>query len=104
MRRSLTSDQIKAAERYIDLLEEYGTRLRKPHSLKVKGYDNLFELRPKDVRLFYCFRAGGNAVIVLTAIKREKKLRPEVYAKAAEIKNSIEILGDISWNRLRPLN
>ena len=104
LRQSLTDGQVNAAERYIDLLEEYGTRLRKPHSLKIKGYDNLFELRPKDVRIFYCFRGGGNVVIVLAAIKRERKLRPEVYKKAAEIKNSIEILGDTTWNRLRPLN
>ena len=101
---SLTEGQHNKAVSYIDLLEEYGTRLRYPHSLKVKGHDNLFELRPQDVRLFYCFLTGGYAVIVLGTIKREKKLSPEVYAKAAKLVEGIRKLGSISWKRLSQLN
>jgi len=44
----------------IELLEEFGNRLRMPHSRHV-GND-LFELRirgQQEVRIFYCFYKGG---------------------------------------------
>lgn len=40
----------------INLLKEYGHLLRSPHSKKIIGYDNLFELRSSGnspIRLFY---------------------------------------------------
>ena len=40
----------------LKLLEEYGSLLRKPHSKKISGYPNLFELRTSGsspVRMFY---------------------------------------------------
>ena len=105
-RRSLNKKQKIIADTFIDRLEENGTNLSMPFSSAVKGYENLFALRPKNARLFYFFLPGGDIVIVLGAIKgkKERKLRPEIYAEAANLKERVENLGNILWNRLSPLN
>jgi hypothetical protein len=52
----------------VKLLEERGNTLRRPHSGALGG--GLFELRGKEVRLFYVFRPGREAVLLDGEIKK----------------------------------
>lgn len=52
----------------VKLLEEWGNTLRRPHSGALGG--GLFELRGKEVRLFYVFRPGREAVLLDGEIKK----------------------------------
>jgi hypothetical protein len=56
----------------VKLLEERGNALRRPHSGALG--DGLFELRGKEVRLFYVFRPGRRVVLLDGEIKK----RPDV--------------------------
>ena len=60
IRRLCGRDRIEAVA-LVKLLEEQGNRLRRPQSAALG--DGLFELRGKQVRLFYVFQPGR--VIVL---------------------------------------
>ncbi len=61
--------------RMIELLAEYGPRLRLPHS-RAMG-DGLFELRPRGRsgigRALYCFISGQRVVVVHAFIKKTQK-------------------------------
>jgi phage-related protein len=61
--------------RIVELLMEFGPRLRMPHS-KAFG-DGLFEIRPKGKagigRAFYCFLVGKRVVILHGFIKKSQQ-------------------------------
>lgn len=70
--------------RLIELLIEYGSRLRLPHS-RALG-ERLFELRPKGRegigRAFYCFHTGKRAIVLHAFIKKSQKT-PDAELKLA---------------------
>jgi len=80
--------------RSVDLLRETGPMLRMPHSKKVAGYDNLFELRTQlgnnIVRLFYFHRSGVTYVLTSGYIKKDQKLDVAEIAKAIKLKKYFE--------------
>lgn len=63
--------------RLLELLEEYGNELRKPHSLKLKDTDGMFELRAKAKdgisRCFYCFEKEKTIYLLHAFIKKDNK-------------------------------
>ena len=70
--------------RLMELLTEYGTSLRLPHSRSFG--DGLFELRPRGRsgigRAFYCFMVGKR-VIVLHAFIKKTRQTPDRELKLA---------------------
>jgi phage-related protein len=86
-------DVVADYARIIELLIEYGSDLRLPHS-RAFG-DGLFELRPRGKsgigRAFYCFLVGQRVVVLHAFIKKSQQT-PEQEIKIArrrmkEIKN-----------------
>jgi phage-related protein len=86
-------DVVADYARIIELLIEYGSDLRLPHS-RAFG-DGLFELRPRGKsgigRAFYCFLVGQRVVVLHAFIKKSQQT-PEQELKIArrrmkEIKN-----------------
>jgi len=77
-------DVIVDFTRLVELLMEYGPRLRLPHS-RAMG-DGLFELRPRGRsgigRALYCFMSGNRIVIVHAFIKKTQQT-PERELKMA---------------------
>lgn len=76
----------------LELLEEYGNRLREPHS-KSMG-DGLFELRIKfasDItRIFYFFVVGNKIVLTNGFIKKSMKTPTGEIKKAKKYKEDYE--------------
>ena len=70
--------------RVVDLLIEFGPRLRMPHSSTMGG--GIFELRPRGRegigRAFYCF-VIGQKVIILHAFVKKTQETPEHELKIA---------------------
>lgn len=56
----------------VKLLEERGNALRRPHSGALG--EGLFELRGKEVRLFYVFRPGRVVVLLDGEIKKRNEI------------------------------
>jgi phage-related protein len=60
--------------RLVELLMEFGPRLRMPHSRSLGS--GLFELRPRgregDARAFYCFAVGRRVVVLHAFIKKSQ--------------------------------
>ena len=56
----------------IKLLEEHGNNLRRPHSGALD--DGLFELRGKQVRIFYMFLPGRTIVLLDGEIKKRNDI------------------------------
>ena len=59
----------------IRLLKEYGSNIREPHSKKLTGYSNLFELRTSgsgQVRILYT-RQGNRFILLHAFIKKTNK-------------------------------
>lgn len=80
--------------RSFDLLEAFGTQLREPHSKKIKGIKDLFELRIQlgnnICRLFY-FHFGDKLVVVTSGfIKKENKTNPREIEKAVQLMNEFK--------------
>lgn len=73
----LQSSQKAKITRCLDLLEEYGPQIKEPHSKKLSGYENLFELRSSgssSVRLLYsCL---SNKFLVLHAFVKKTNKTP----------------------------
>ena len=73
----LQASQKAKISRCIDLLEEYGPQTKEPHSKKLSGYTNLFELRSSGsspVRLLYsCL---PNKFLVLHAFVKKTNKTP----------------------------
>lgn len=72
--------------RTIDLLEEFGPFLREPHSKKIKGTKELFELRIKQgsdaVRMFYFYFKDNVYVLTSGLIKKTNKIERNQIKKA----------------------
>lgn len=104
--KTLQKSQQGALDYYVKRLAERGPLIADEHkrSLPIGGYKNLFELRPKNVRMFYCFIEGQSAVLLMGVVKDQKRLRKEVYARAARIKDDVCKMGAIRWERLTQLS
>ena len=80
------------AVRSIGLLEEYGSRLREPHS-KALG-DGLFELRiqfSNDItRIFYFFIVGDQIILTNGFVKKSQKTPKEEILLARKYKADYE--------------
>ncbi len=63
----------------VKLLEERGNRLRRPHSGALG--DGLFELRGKEVRLFYTFVPGRVVVVLDSEIKKRNDIPRATLAR-----------------------
>lgn len=73
----LQFDQRGKTSNVIELLKEFGPSLREPHSKKISGYKNLFELRTSgksSIRLFYTKYDRG--FIILHAFKKKGNKTP----------------------------
>lgn len=71
----LQSSQKAKITRCIDLLEEYGPLIKEPHSKKLSGYANLYELRSSGsspVRLLYS-RLSDKFLVLHSFIKKTNK-------------------------------
>ena len=66
----------------IKLAEEGGNRLRGPHS-KALG-NGLYELRGKQVRIFYVFGPGRRVITLLNGIIKKRDRIPESALRQAE--------------------
>lgn len=77
------------AFRTIDLLQEFGPFLKEPHTKKVTGTKNLFELRIKlgnnICRLFYFHHEQYIYVITSGYIKKDQKLNKSEINKALKL-------------------
>jgi len=87
---SLPPDQQAKSFSCLDLLMEYGYQLRSPHSKKLSGYQNLFELRTSGsspVRFIYTI--NKNIYLILNAFvkKTNKTPKQEIYLALKRIPN-----------------
>ena len=72
---SLPVDQISKVRNCIKLLKEFGPLIRMPHSKKLSGYKNLFELRTSGsspIRLLYS-QHQNKFTIVHAFVKKSNK-------------------------------
>lgn len=87
---SLTDKEIAKAIRTIELLEEFGNKLRMPHSRHLAN--SLLELRirgKREIRIFYCFHK--NKVFLLHAcIKNTQKTLEKELRKARTAKEGLQ--------------
>jgi len=81
-------------QRSINLLQEFGNDLKGPHSKKITGTKNLYELRIKigtDItRLFYFHLKERTFVITSGFVKKSDKIDKKEITKALKIKARIE--------------
>ena len=77
------------AFRTIELLQEFGPVLKEPHSKKIVGTKDLYELRVKFstniCRLFYFHHNNKIYVITSGYIKKEHKLNKQEIEKALKL-------------------
>lgn len=89
--RSLDEIPLGKVTQAIDLLEEFGSQLRMPHSKHIS--QNLFELRVKgkqEIRIFYCF-GNNNAYLLHGFIKKSQKAPLQEINQAQRVKSSLDI-------------
>jgi hypothetical protein len=77
----------KEARALIDLLADQGNRLQRPRS-KPLG-DGLFEMRGRQVRIFYTFRPGRRIVLLDAMVKKRDDIPPEVLAKVRRLNKQV---------------
>lgn len=63
----------------VKLLEERGNALRRPHSGALG--EGLFELRGKEVRIFYVFLPGRAAILLDGEVKKRDDIPPKTLAR-----------------------
>lgn len=84
--------------REIDLLEEFGLFLGMPHIKKLKGYNDLWELRIKHssniFRIFF-FNYKDGVFILLHGFKKKSNKTPQ-----REINKALNRLNKIKWGEL----
>ena len=77
------------AFRTIELLQEFGPVLKEPHTKKISGTKNLYELRIKFssniCRLFYFHHENQIYVITSGYVKKDQKLSKNEIEKALKI-------------------
>ena len=83
----LSDPDAEAVARVVDLLEAKGISLGFPYSSDIKGSKQLRELRVqsqgKPMRVFYAFDPKRNAVLLIGAVKRDKRFYQR-YTPVAE--------------------
>jgi hypothetical protein len=79
---SLQGRDLADAVALIKLAEERGNQLREPHS-KALG-DGLYELRGRQVRMFYVFGPGRRVVTLLSGIIKKRDRIPESALRQAK--------------------
>jgi hypothetical protein len=73
----------------IKLAEERGNQLREPHSKALGG--GLYELRGKQLRMFYVFGPGGRTMTLLDGIIKKRDRIPEsALMRARRLKADLE--------------
>jgi hypothetical protein len=87
--RGLTDDRafVEAAA-LIKLVQERGNLLRKPRSEPLG--DGLFELRGKQVRIFYVFRPGRRIVLLDGMIKKRGDIPSDVLAHLRQLQKEVK--------------
>lgn len=71
---------LEEAVALIKLVGERGNTLREPHAKALGG--SLFELRGKQVRMFYLFDRGRRIVLLAGTVKKRSRIPAEVLAAA----------------------
>jgi hypothetical protein len=79
-------DQAQAAA-LIELLRERGNTLREPESKALGG--GLFELRGKQVRIFFVFRPGRRAVLIDGIVTKRKEIPADVLKRMRKLADEI---------------
>ena len=78
------------AYRTIELLRSFGLALRMPHTKKIEGEENLYELRVQlannIIRLFYFHHAGRTYIVTSGYVKKDMKLDKREIDKAIQIR------------------
>jgi phage-related protein len=76
------------------LLKAFGYMLREPHSKKLKGEDNLYELRVKQgsniVRLPYYFQGNKTYIVTSGYFKKDEKTNRREIERAKRLKEEFE--------------
>lgn len=72
----------------LKLLAERGNTLRLPHSKPLGG--ELFELRGRQVRIFYAFRPGRRAVLLDGVVKKREDIPPAVLQRVRRYLRALE--------------
>lgn len=75
----LSGRELAAAKALVDLVKERGDQLRPPHSKALGG--GLFELRRRQVRIFYMFRAGRRVVLLDGMVKKQDEIPAKVLKR-----------------------
>jgi phage-related protein len=77
------------AYRAINLLEQFGPLLKLPHSRKIVGTEELYELRAKQgtniCRLFYFWYNDEKYVVLSGFVKKQDKTDPKEIGRALNI-------------------
>lgn len=84
---SLSIEDQPQAAALIKLLQERGNTLREPES-KALG-SGLFELRGKQVRIFFVFRPGRRAVLIDGIVKKRKDIPADVLKRMRKLAGEI---------------
>jgi hypothetical protein len=86
--RALKDDRaFKEARALIDLLAVRGNQLSPPRSKPLGG--GLFEMRGRQVRIFYTFRPGRRIVLLDAMVKKRDDIPPEVLARVRGLNNQV---------------
>lgn len=88
---SLEKRDLADALALIKLAEERGNQLREPHSKALGG--GLYELRGKQVRLFYIFGPGRRVITLLSGIiKKQDRIPESALEQARRLKADLEAM------------
>jgi len=86
--RALKDDRaFKEARALIDLLAVRGNQLSPPRSKPLGG--GLFEMRGRQVRIFYTFLPGRRIVLLDAMVKKRDDIPPEVIARVRRLNNQV---------------
>ena len=81
--RSLKGRDLAEAIALIKLAEERGNRLRAPQSKALGG--GLFELRGRQVRIFYVFAPERRIVLLSGIVKKQDRIQPWEMTRARQL-------------------
>jgi len=84
---ALTGRDRKEAIALVKLLEEQGNALRRPQS-GILG-EGLFELRGKQIRIFYMFLPGQRVVLLDGEIKKRDDIPPKTLKRMRDYRDAV---------------
>ena len=84
---SLTGRDRDEAFALVKLLEEQGNELRRPQS-GILG-EGLFELRGKQIRIFYMFLPGRRAMLLDGEIKKRRDIPPKTLKRVRNYRDRV---------------